>query len=313
MRNPNGYGSVYKLSGNRRNPWAARKTTGKTEKGWPVYTFIGFYKSKREAADALAKFNANPYDKKTTFAMVYDAWARECLADLSENTQKSYTHAKRAVSGLFPMKLAEIRLEHLQPIFDRLHASSGKAAKSLLSNVFQYGVRHEIITPDRCQMLSFIRLSKDKGREVPRVVFTDEEIQHVTDPLVLILLYTGMRVGELLALQPEDVHLEERWFQVRQSKTAAGVRKVPIAEKIVPYMDAIPACVSYQTLLNRVAEYGHRPHDTRHTFISRMASLNPAVDERITKAIVGHAGSGITETVYTHIDLRPMLDAVNRL
>lgn len=30
MRLPNGFGSVYKLSGNRRKPWVARKTTGWT-------------------------------------------------------------------------------------------------------------------------------------------------------------------------------------------------------------------------------------------------------------------------------------------
>ena len=30
MKLPNGFGSVYKLSGKRRNPWVARKTTGWT-------------------------------------------------------------------------------------------------------------------------------------------------------------------------------------------------------------------------------------------------------------------------------------------
>lgn len=31
MRNPNGYGSVYKLKGNRRKPWIVQKT-----KGWEL-------------------------------------------------------------------------------------------------------------------------------------------------------------------------------------------------------------------------------------------------------------------------------------
>ena len=313
MKRPNGAGSVYKLSGNRRNPWAARRTSGYNEKGQPIYTFIGFFPTKREAMDGLALFNVNPYDKRTTFSMVYDAWSRESLDDLSENTRKSYLHAKRALSPIFSMKIAEIKLEHLQPIIDGLHTSQGKAAKSLLSNVFTYAVRHEIINSDRHHMISFLRLSKDKGREIPRTVFSQEEIQSVTDPIVMILLYTGLRVGELLAIRDEDIHLEERYLDIRQSKTAAGIRKVPIAEKIVPYIQALPLTETYNTTLNRFAAYHHRPHDARHTFISRMASLNPAVDERITKAIVGHAGSGITETVYTHIDLQPMLDAVNRL
>ena len=42
-----------------------------------------------------------------------------------------------------------------------------------------------------------------------------------------------------------------------------------------------------------------------------MADLG--IDERVTKAIDGHAGSGITETVYTHIDLSVLKNAVNKL
>lgn len=309
MKNPNGYGSVYKLQGNRRRPWAARKTVGKKPNGQLEYAFVGFYATKREAMEGLARYNASPYDPKTTFASVYERWAEECLPELSKATQHSYIQAKRHLSGLFPMKMAEIKLEHLQPIFDRLHASQGHAARNLLSNVFAYAVKHEIVTADRHHLISFVRLSKDRGHAVERKVFTKDEIEAVTEPLVRILLFTGLRVGELLALRPEDVHLDERWFQVREAKTAAGVRKVPIAEKIVADFDAIPAAISYQSLLNRIHELGHTPHDTRHTFISRMADLG--VDERITKAIVGHAGSGITESVYTHIDMETLKNAVN--
>lgn len=311
MKRANGTGSVYKLSGNRRKPWAARITSGWRDNGLPNYTFVGFYSTKREALEGLARFAANPYDKRTTFGDVYERWSDECMEDLAPNTKHAYVYAKKAISGLFPMRIAEIRLEHLQPIFDRLHYSQGKAAKSLLSNVFQYAVRYEIVPPDRHHILSFIKLSKDKGKEIPRTVFTPDEIEAVGDPYVKILLYTGLRVGELINLKPEDVHLEERWFQVTQSKTSAGVRKVPIAEKIVPLFEYIPVGQRYAAILSRCQTYGHRPHDTRHTFISRLADLG--VDERITKAIVGHAGSGVTETVYTHMDLQPLLDAVNRL
>ena len=61
MKLPNGYGSVYKLSGNRRKPWAARVTDGwvndnKTKKSKQKYKFIGFYETRKEALLALASF-----------------------------------------------------------------------------------------------------------------------------------------------------------------------------------------------------------------------------------------------------------------
>lgn len=53
----------------------------------------------------------------------------------------------------------------------------------------------------------------------------------------------------------------------------------------------------------------HRPHDTRHTFISMLADNK--TDWAIIRRIVGHSGKGITETVYTHYDMSVLLDAVN--
>ena len=83
MRLPNSFGSVYKLSGKRRKPWAARKTVGwktieDTMQCHPVYAFIGYYATRAEALQALTAYNENPYDLKAdtiTFKEVYDKWS----------------------------------------------------------------------------------------------------------------------------------------------------------------------------------------------------------------------------------------------
>lgn len=61
LKRPNGYGTVYKLSGRRRKPWIARVTTGWTtavaKKGKhagqeverQLYQTIGYYETKQEA------------------------------------------------------------------------------------------------------------------------------------------------------------------------------------------------------------------------------------------------------------------------
>ena len=46
MKNPNGYGTVVKLSGNRRRPWAVRKSLGQNEKGQPILKTIGYTATK---------------------------------------------------------------------------------------------------------------------------------------------------------------------------------------------------------------------------------------------------------------------------
>ena len=49
--------------------------------------------------------------------------------------------------------------------------------------------------------------------------------------VVLMLL----RISELLDLRKENVHLEEQYFDVIDSKTENGIRKVPIADKVLQF------------------------------------------------------------------------------
>jgi len=149
--------------------------------------------------------------------------------------------------------------------------------------------------------------------------------------VALIMIYTGVRVGELLDLRKEDVHLDDRWFYVREAKTVSGIREVPIAEKIVPFMqywidrpceylicsqaDAqLPYYTFRDTYWNAamdIVSMDHRPHDTRHTCISLLTEAG--IDQRVIRKIVGHKGQGVTETVYTHLELPVKLEAINRI
>ena len=47
MRNPNGYGSVIRLRGKRRKPFAVRVTTHWDKTGKQQYKYIGYYKTQK--------------------------------------------------------------------------------------------------------------------------------------------------------------------------------------------------------------------------------------------------------------------------
>lgn len=49
--------------------------------------------------------------------------------------------------------------------------------------------------------------------------------------IVLMLIYSGVRVSELLDLKRENVHIDEHYFNVVESKTENGIRIVPIVDK----------------------------------------------------------------------------------
>lgn len=387
MKLPNGFGSVHKLSGNRRKPWRARKTIGweyvDKATGKPVkvnsdtnlndirqkqlYVTVGYYETRKQAYEALALYNSDPHDLHhdvITFGELYEKWSDEYFARLTTKNSKTapkqikdYEASFRLCAFIKDMCIHDIKLEHLQKVVD----TSGKNTptlrklRTLFNSVFDYALKHEIISKDKRTIPSYVDISKPGNpNAVDRMPFTNEErnlLWQYKDAntymsVILILIYTGVRISELLDLKKENIHLNERWFYVGESKTEAGIREVPIAEKIVPFFQYWLSCdceylictpdekpFTYRNyydsywiplmLQMNMGEFvmeedkkepvykGHRPHDTRHTCISMLTETG--VDERIIKKIVGHKGQGVTQAVYTHIELPIKLEAINKI
>ena len=154
-----------------------------------------------------------------------------------------------------------------------------------------------------------------------------------TQSLILMLLYNGTRISEFLDLKKANVHLEEQYFDVIDSKTENGIRKVPIADKLLPYYkdwyNSCPDCEyllhtedgkrflyrnyydSYWTPLMEQIGIDRTPHCTRHTCISMLSEAG--VQDTTIKKIVGHSGAmTLTEKVYTHLDMQVLVDAINK-
>ena len=96
MRLPNGYGTIYKLSGKRRRPYIVRKTIGWDDNSKQLYQTIGYYESRPAAIAALADYNRNPYDieaSSITFSEVYEKWLERRASKLSISNLRGYRAA----------------------------------------------------------------------------------------------------------------------------------------------------------------------------------------------------------------------------
>lgn len=350
MKLPNGYGSVRKLSGKRRNPWHVQKTVSyfvdvENKKVIQKRVTIGFYATQKEALQALAEYNANPYDidaAKITFEEVFEKWSEQKYKEVSRSNINGYNAAFRLCESIYKYKMVDVKLEHLQAIVD----NSGKNTptlrklKVLLRQMFDYAVVHEIIDKSR-NMVEYVNIKaagnpnaynrKPFSMDEVDVLWKHKDNEYVM--VVLILIYTGVRISELLDLKKEDINIEEQYFDVVKSKTAAGIRTVPIADKIKPFFEywfnkndseyllSTPEGEhflyrnyydSYFMPYMKELDLPHKPHDARHTCISMLAEAK--VEPTTIKKIVGHAGTqSITERVYTHLDVKVLLEAVNKL
>lgn len=342
MRLPNGYGSVYKLSGNRRKPWIVRKTTKFTCDKQECIT-IGYYETKEEGLQALALYNANPYDinsAKLTFKEIYDEWSKEKFETISQSNINGYKASYKLCTSLYSMPFKDLRKVHLQKVVDNCNKQypTLRKLKVLFNQLYRFAMENDICSKDYSQ---FVDISKHKhiDTEEKHKPFIEEEIillwgnakSNKYLQIVLMLIYSGVRISELLDLKKSDVNIEKQYFNIRKSKTLSGVRIVPIADKVLPFFKSWYKANQSEYLITTqddkhftyrnyydsywkplMAELNlqHIPHDTRHTTVSLLAKAK--VEQTTIKKIVGHSGAmSLTEKVYTHLDVKELLDAIN--
>lgn len=352
MKLPNGYGSVYKLSGNRRRPWAVRITLScqRDAQGnyhWK-YKYLGYYATQVEALGALARFNASPHDRlidhsAITFAEVFEQWSMEHYPKISPSNIRGYNASYTLCNSLKSMRFCDIRKMHLQAVIDHCQKNypTLKKLKILFTVLFKYALENDICTKDYSQYIDIRQYKNKNPNSLVRQPFDQEELQVLwqhqdSSPyvsVVLMLIYSGCRISELLNLKKNEVDLDEKCFQITASKTEAGIRKVPIAKKVFPffrywmdkndcqYLLSTPdgshfTYSNYYTyywkpLINCLGLFPHRPHDTRHTCITLLTAAG--IDDKIIHRIVGHKGQSVTDIVYTHFELSQLLDAINKI
>lgn len=88
-RNPNGYGCVTKLKGNRSRPWCV-KVTIYDEEGHAKQVPVGYAETEEKANILLAEYNNNPWNidrEKVTLAILYQRWCKLKLPKLGESNQ----------------------------------------------------------------------------------------------------------------------------------------------------------------------------------------------------------------------------------
>lgn len=338
MRQANGFGSIIKLRGKRRRPYAVRITAGWTEEGKQIFKYLSYHEKKTEAVKALAVYNSDPYDIEVasiTFAEVYEKWAERGFERLSDSAAGTYRSAYKHCAPLYDAKLREITTDMLQDVINGIEAHSMVGfTKQLLMKVYAYAMERDIVNKNYAE---FIVLPKRQEPKKDKHPFTDEEIEVLWEnvgkvkyvDLTLILLYTGMRVNELLFMKKANVHVDKR-YMVGGSKTSAGKNRIiPIHHRIVPLIEKCMSESTSETLFTNnhgtelkyssfirhhwgnildLVESEHTVHDTRHTFVSNMdrAGVNRVTLQRI----VGHSGASVTDR-YVHKDVQELIEAVD--
>ena len=333
MRNPNGYGSVVKLSGSRRRPFQVRKTVGFNEKGHPIYQTLDYVQTREEGMILLATFNKDPWDvdkNNMTLASLFELWRERKAIKLSKSNQGCLKAAYQHCKSLWETKYTDIKAYHMQETIDHCGCgySTQGAIKALWNHLDKFALEMDVTTRNYASLLTSAPIP-----ETSKHPFSEAEVQTVWQmessawvDSILFLLYTGFRISEMLDLRKENIDLDVGTIKGGTKTRAGKDRVVPIHSKIWHIVEArmkedgdylfsnkSKRCAneSYRirwSSIMKTAAMQHTPHDCRHTFRSRLDSAG--ANKRCIDLMMGHKSLDVGERVYTHKTLDELRHAI---
>ena len=148
---------------------------------------------------------------------------------------------------------------------------------------------------------------------------------------ILIMIYTGFRIGELLEIKNSDIDLENRIVKGGLKTEAGKDRLVPIHSKILELVKNRMDNNNEYLIVNFKGEQmkydnyyrekfkpimeelgmKHKPHDTRHTFATLLSNVD--ANKTSVKKLIGHNSYTTTEKFYTHKDIEELRKAVEKI
>lgn len=336
---PRGAGTITYDKRNSSNPYIARRYDHTDENGNSIYIYIGSYPNEIEAYLALKEASF-----KTNEELKNDKYKFEDIYNLLINREKSlnrlssirlfracYNHS----TVLYNRVYKEISADDMQTIINGLKTGRmQQSQRTFFRKMDEVADEHDVIRKRRSQFLQIKQVTK----QIYRYPLSDKEVYALLErkdipevQMVLVLLYTGFRGGELRKVKKKDVDVK-LWTITGGIKTDAGTNRIiPVHPRIVPIIESwmkgpgeyllpfnngdLVKYKSFVRIFNKaitpIAERNHVPHECRHTFRTRLDDKN--ANEICIDLLMGHKTPNPVERTYCHKSLDQLREAIMTL
>ena len=258
-------------------------------------------------------------------------------------------HIRPHLGGLDLAKITadDVRAMAAQLYKEGFASSTVRSAVRLLSGAMEAAVDEGLIRRNPCRKLRLCA-----GERAEQRVLTGKEQSALLSAAdqgsltALLALYTGMRLGEICALQWQDIDWERKTVSVRRTaqriaRTGGGTllmigtpkstrsrRVIPLPDFLLDMLRALPESGEFIFGGNRAAEprtvqrrfarlcrglslSGVHFHTLRHTFATRLVELG--VDVKTVSALLGHSSARTTLDFYAHSLMEGRRAAIDKL
>ncbi len=264
---------------------------------------------------------------------------------LSKNTIEAYRNDLLALDKFLKDGSRRLNAETIKTFLHESKNSISTSDRQLscFKTFFRYLIDDGLITNDPTAGLhsrnKVMRLPKSLSHEQVTTLLSQVPRNNPSDVrnlLLLELLYgTGVRISEAIAIDLEDLDLENKWIKVRYGK-GAKQRLVPIGKELATTLDKYLIQARPELLKNKarqsallVSRRGTRitrqaawliiksagqmanlpieltPHSLRHTFATHL--LAGGADIRVVQELLGHSVVTTTQ-IYTKVNIDQIRD-----
>ncbi|MBE6560209.1 MAG: site-specific integrase [Ruminococcaceae bacterium] len=314
-------------------------------------------KEAKEKARAYQNAKAEGLDMDTaySFSEWADLWFESHKNNITPTTQENYQYTLRILKACFPRtKLTDIKPVDVENMLKNLRAEGRSTSyltqcRGMLYQIMNKAEANDLIRKNPVRFAEKMRYREPVKR---KDAFTAEEVAVLMKRLpenrigfsIRLMLGTGMRTQELLALEPHHIEPDGSLIHIKQAinmqkgTAVVGAPKSRDSFRTIPVPKSLQYCARTlrQTDKKYIWEAGKKdnpcnpsyfrdqfrkaleaipevrlltPHSCRHTYVSQMQALG--VDLATIQSIVGHADVDMT-THYLHVQDSIRMDAVDR-
>lgn len=320
-RRGNGQGSVYK----RGKTWQAQKTRWRN--GTRQVMTKGGFATKKAALEWLAE-PVKPNAQNITFKQLYDEWSATHYPTVTKKRRQILEAAYKCCEALQSEYWHDIGIKEMSAVIDAMPPQyyGRKNVKALLNAMGTYAIVAGYADK------SFAEYIKLPPEPIPhKKAFTEREVEALWEDYnagndftgaILIMIFTGMRYGELVSIKPENIYFDESYMMggIKTKESRAGeiilIDEIkPIVKKLMldgrlKEMSDTTFKKHFNRALGRAGCESHTPHECRHSTATLLAKRG--IQPAIIQSIMRHTKYSQTAE-YTHIDRETKIAALKSI